>query len=197
MAANVGTAYVTVLPSMKGFGAAVSKEFQGAGTAASAAFGKTAAKGFEQAGSESGGKFLSSVTSKLKGVANVATKAFGIVGAVATGAFMKGGIDRALNIEQAQFKLKGMGMDVESVMASCNTAVSGTAFGLAAAATAAANMGAAGVAAGDQMTRSLQPQPALPPWAAWSWSAWAASSPRLPRTASSRATSSCRCRTWA
>lgn len=156
MAANVGTAYVTVLPSMKGFGAAVSKEFQGAGTAASAAFGKTAAKGFEQAGSESGGKFLSSVTSKLKGVVNVATKAFGIVGAVATGAFMKGGIDRALNIEQAQFKLKGMGMDVESVMASCNTAVSGTAFGLAAAATAAANMGAAGVAAGDQMTRSLQ-----------------------------------------
>lgn len=96
------------------------------------------------------------ITRAVGKVASATVKVMGVVGTFASGAFIKGGIDRALNIEQAQFKLKQMGMDVESVMASCSTAVDGTAFSLASAATSASMLGSSGVQAGDQMTRSLQ-----------------------------------------
>lgn len=98
----------------------------------------------------------SKVSSALGGIASVGAKVAGVLSILAGGAFAKGGIDRALNIEQAQFKLKQMGMDVEKVMASCNTAVTGTAFSLASAATSASMLGSSGVQAGEQMTRSLQ-----------------------------------------
>lgn len=98
----------------------------------------------------------SKVTRGLSKVASVGAKVTGVFGALSAGAFMKGGIDRALNIEQAQFKLGQLGMDVQSVMASASTAVDGTAFSLGSAATSASLMGAAGVQAGDQMTKALQ-----------------------------------------
>ncbi|MEG0991477.1 MAG: hypothetical protein RSN88_11525, partial [Gordonibacter sp.] len=98
----------------------------------------------------------SRVTGALGKVVSVGAKVTGVFAGLATGAFMKGGIDRALNIEQAQFKLGQLGMDVQSVMASASTAVDGTAFSLASAATSASLMGASGVQAGDQMTKALQ-----------------------------------------
>lgn len=69
-----------------------------------------------------------------------------------------GGISRALNIEDAQAKLKGLGHDVKSVqtiMDSALQSVKGTAFGLDAAATAAASAVAAGVKPGKDLTRVL------------------------------------------
>jgi tape measure domain-containing protein len=79
-------------------------------------------------------------------------------GALFTKYIIKGGIDRALNIEDAQAKLKGLGHDTENVqkiMDSALKSVLGTAFGLDSAATAAASAVAAGVKPGEQLTRVL------------------------------------------
>lgn len=102
------------------------------------------------------------------GFANVATALGGILkpiglatvaGAGLITAFtIKGGIDRALNIEDAQAKLRGLGHDansVKTIMDSALTAVKGTAFGLDAAATAAASAVAAGIKPGQELTRYL------------------------------------------
>ena len=69
---------------------------------------------------------------------------------------VQGGMKRATNIEQAEFMLGGLGMDIEAVMASANDAVTGTAYGLDVAAKAAAQFGASGMQAGDEMTSALK-----------------------------------------
>lgn len=71
----------------------------------------------------------------------------------------KGGFQRALNIENAQAKLKGLGHDSKSIAEIMNNAlasVKGTAFGLGDAATVAATLSAAGIKSGDQMTNVLK-----------------------------------------
>lgn len=72
------------------------------------------------------------------------------------GQILTGGKSRALNIEQAKFQFRGLGMDVEASMASALEAVKGTAYGLDAAAKAAAQFGASGMTAGEDMTRALK-----------------------------------------
>ena len=69
---------------------------------------------------------------------------------------IEGGKKRALNIEQAKFQFKGLGMDVQSAMDSALYAVQGTAFGLDEAAVAASQFGASGVAAGTEMDNALR-----------------------------------------
>lgn len=72
---------------------------------------------------------------------------------------IKGGISRALNIEDAQAKLRGLGHDAKSVstiMDNALAAVKGTAFGLDAAATTAANAVASGVKPGKQLAGVLK-----------------------------------------
>lgn len=69
---------------------------------------------------------------------------------------IEGGNKRALNIEQARFQFQGLGMDVDSAMASALAAVKGTAYGLDEAAVAAAQFGASGISAGDEMTNALR-----------------------------------------
>lgn len=105
---------------------------------------------------EVGGRVASALGNGISKAAGVMTSTVGTIGAAVTGLAATGGISRALNIEQAQYKLKQMGLDVESVMASCNEAVTGTAHGLDAAATVASSLGASGVKAGDQMTNALK-----------------------------------------
>lgn len=68
----------------------------------------------------------------------------------------EGGRKRALNIEQASFQFKGLGMDVEASMKSANDAVLGTAYGLDEAARLASMFGATGMKAGDEMTTALR-----------------------------------------
>src|SRR5690606_36635465 len=84
------------------------------------------------------------------------------VGAVATtvaGLAVKGGISRALNIEDAQAKLRGLGHDtksVERIMENSLASVKGTAFGLDAAATTAAAAVASGIQPGKELERYLR-----------------------------------------
>ena len=88
-------------------------------------------------------------------VAKYGTLAAGVVAGLA----IKGGFDRALNIEDAKAKLKGLGHDtkgVETIMGSALASVKGTAYGLDSAATAAASAVAAGVKPGQDLTRVLK-----------------------------------------
>ena len=67
-----------------------------------------------------------------------------------------GGMERALNIEQARFQLKGLGLDVDTFMKAANYAVEGTAYGLDSAAKAAAQLGASGVTELEALKKSLR-----------------------------------------
>jgi tape measure domain-containing protein len=69
---------------------------------------------------------------------------------------LAGGKQRALNIEQALFMFKGIGIDAAAAMESARSAVTGTAYGLDVAAKAAAQFGASGIEVGDQMTGALR-----------------------------------------
>ncbi|UQE73837.1 tape measure protein [Gordonia sp. PP30] len=150
MAVNLATAYVEVIPSMKGFSGPVK-----------AAFGDIEAQASSSGGKSGGlfggafGKATSGLGSAIKwGVAGAA----GAAGGVAAAAFVKG-FNRLNNIDQATAKMKALKMstkDVESAMASANKAVKGTSFGLDEAAGAAAMASAAGVKLGTDMDRYLK-----------------------------------------
>lgn len=66
-----------------------------------------------------------------------------------------GGIQRAMDISQAQFMVEGLGQSWEKVRDAVDAAVTGTAYGFDEAARAAAQLGASGVEAGDTMTQHL------------------------------------------
>ena len=72
---------------------------------------------------------------------------------------VEGGFNRALNIEQAEFKLKGLGHsaeEVDKIMENALNSVKGTAYGLDEAATVAASAVAAGVQPGEDLERTLK-----------------------------------------
>jgi tape measure domain-containing protein len=100
-------------------------------------------------------KALGAMAKFAKVAAIATTAAF----TAAVGKFViAGGISRALNIEDAQAKLKGLGHDaqgVEKIMESALGAVRGTAYGLDAAATTAASAVAAGIKPGKELQKYL------------------------------------------
>lgn len=67
-----------------------------------------------------------------------------------------GGWKRAMNIEDAKFQLKGLGVAWETVADDIDYAVSGTAYGLDVAAKAASQLTASGIKAGDEMKAALR-----------------------------------------
>lgn len=136
---EIGVAYVSLLPSGKGFS-------KGVQTEAESAF-----KGAEKTSSG----FFSGVTTWAKRGAVAVGGIVAAVGALVVG----GGLSRALNIEEATAKLKGLGHDtqsVEAIMKDALASVKGTAFGLDAAATIAASAVAAGIKPGQELERYLR-----------------------------------------
>lgn len=142
--------------------------FSNVETAAKSAFDKlpdTAKNGIEgaksavSAGMSAIGRICSSAASAFK---NISTAIVG-VGAGATLALGKlaatGGFNRALSIEDARAKLKGLGHDagsIDEIMNNALASVKGTAYGLGDAATTASQLVASGVKQGDQLTRVLK-----------------------------------------
>lgn len=97
--------------------------------------------------------------SKVAGALGTAAKAGAGAAAVIGGLAIKGGFQRAMNIEDAQASLRGLGHDaasIEKIMDSALASVKGTAFGLGDAATIAATAVAAGIKPGDELTRTLK-----------------------------------------
>ncbi|MFF2621249.1 tape measure protein [Oerskovia jenensis] len=145
MSTELATAYLSLVPSLKGGAQAISKELGG-----SVAQGEA-----EKAGKSIGSKLVGGAT-KAIGLTTAAVVTLGTaVGALA----IKGGISRQLNIEDAQAKLRGLGHDtanVKAIMTDALAAVRGTAFGLDTAATVAASAVAAGIKPGQQLERYLK-----------------------------------------
>lgn len=106
--------------------------------------------------------FQKKVDDSITRAGNNVLKVGGILAGVAATAAtfaLKGGITRALNIENAEAKLRGLGHAGESVdliMSNALASVKGTAFGLDAAATTAANAVAAGIKPGQQLEGVLK-----------------------------------------
>ena len=110
MAYNLGSAYIQVVPTTKGFGKNLEKELGGVGAKASSGLG---------------GKLWG-------GLKKTAVGAGVAIGGVLAGSVAKG-FQRLSAIEQAEAKLSGLGHSAESVeaiMANALGAVKGTAFGL-------------------------------------------------------------------
>lgn len=138
---EVGTGYVTLLPSAKGFSRGVESELKGS---------------FDAAEAHGSGAFQGLFSKAVKWAAGAAVA---IGGYFVAKKIFGGGLDRLLNIEDAQAKLKGLGHDaksVSSIMADALASVRGTAYGLDAAATTAAGAVAAGIKPGQELQKYLK-----------------------------------------
>lgn len=143
-AQDIGVVYVHVEPSGKGFGKSIEGDI---GDAVS----KASRKGSNTLISKIGGAFGK--------IGKVGTGAIATIAGGITALAAKGGFTRALNIENAQAKLKGLGHDSASVTEIMNDAlasVKGTAFGLGDAATVAASLSASGIKEGGELTQVLK-----------------------------------------
>ena len=143
-AQDIGVAYVHVEPSGKGFGKSIEGDIGDA-------VNKASRKGSNTLISKIGGAFGK--------IGKVGTGAIATITGGITALAAKGGFTRALNIENAQAKLKGLGHDSASVTEIMNDAlasVKGTAFGLGDAATVAASLSASGVKEGGELTQVLK-----------------------------------------
>ena len=97
----------------------------------------------------------SAITKGLSTVWNGIKNVSSAIGGLA----IQGGFDRAMNIEEAEFKLRGLGKSeeqVKQISQDALAAVKGTAYGLDDAMTVAASATAAGVQPGEDLERTLR-----------------------------------------
>jgi tape measure domain-containing protein len=136
---QVGAGEVVVFPTFRGFRSQVVSEV-------------------DSTGKDAGGKFSDTFGSAIKGIG--AGIAVGVGAAIAGVAAVAGkGLGRALNIQDAQAQLKGLGHSAESVtqiMTDSLASVKGTAFGLDTAAKVAASAVASGIKPGADLERTLK-----------------------------------------
>lgn len=143
-AQDIGVAYVHVEPSGKGFGKSIEGDIGDA---------------VNNASKKSSSTLISKIGGAFGKIGKVGTGAIATIAGGITALAAKGGFTRALNIENAQAKLKGLGHDSASVTEIMNDAlasVKGTAFGLGDAATVAASLSASGIKEGGDLTKVLK-----------------------------------------
>ncbi|MFT8639018.1 tape measure protein [Bifidobacterium sp.] len=144
MTQSIGKAYIEVVPSGKGFGKTIEAPITDAINSASKKGSTT---------------LIGKIGNAFKTIGKTALGAVGAIGGGIVALAAKGGFERALAIENAQAKLKGLKMDSAQIKAVMNDAlksVKGTAFGLGDAATVAASLSAAGVKSGAQLEGVLK-----------------------------------------
>lgn len=143
-AQDIGVVYVHVEPSGKGFGKSIEGDIGDA---------------VNNASKKSSNTLISKIGGAFGKIGKVGTGAIATLAGGITALAAKGGFTRALNIENAQAKLKGLGHDSASVTEIMNDAlasVKGTAFGLGDAATVAASLSASGIKEGGDLTKVLK-----------------------------------------
>lgn len=141
MATEIGTAYLSIVPSVKGFPDTLKKELGGVEDEIAK---KSARGGF-------GRKIFGGLTKVAKGSAIAA-------GAVFATSIAKG-FGRLSAIENAEAKLKGLGHSgeaVDAIMQNALASVKGTAFGMGDAASLAGTMVASGIKPGQELERVLK-----------------------------------------
>lgn len=143
MATEIGVAYLSVIAGTPNLAPSIRKQFGAIETEA------------DKTGKSIGQR----ISAGMKLGTKAAAAAVVGLGAIVAGMAAKGGLDRALKIDAAQAKLRGLGHDtdaVQAIMANALAAVKGTAFGLGEAATTAAGAVAAGVKPGEDLERVLK-----------------------------------------
>lgn len=146
MAVEAGVAYISIAASTKDFARDV--------RSALGDFDKESRKTTD--GKKGFGAMLAA--GAVKGL-KVTGKAIAATAAIVAGIAIKGGISRALAIEDAQAKLKGLGHDtksIEKIMDNALASVKGTAFGLGDATGQAATLVAAGIKPGQDLEKTLR-----------------------------------------
>lgn len=141
VATEIGTAYLSIVPSVKGFPETLKKELGGVEDEIAK---KSARGGF-------GRKIFGGLTKVAKGTGIAA-------GAVFATSIAKG-FGRLSAIENAEAKLKGLGHSgeaVDSIMQNALASVKGTAFGMGDAASLAGTMVASGIKPGQELERVLK-----------------------------------------
>lgn len=141
---EIARAWVTIIPTAKGMTSGIESELGGVG---------------DKAGSKAGKGFMGGIGKAAGTAAKIAGGAAALVGGAIAGVALKGGFDRAMNIEGAQAKLSGLGHSakaVEGIMNNASASVKGTAFGLGDAAAVAAGSVASGVKPGKDLERTLK-----------------------------------------
>lgn len=159
MATELASAYVTLIPSLRGAQKEIESQLAGVDLSNTGKkVGSSITSGIsEQIKSTAGlvGGIGGTLTGTFGKVAKVGIGAIAGIGTALTGLAAKGGLSRALNLEQAQTMFKGLKLDWKDYESTVKEAVDGTAFTLDAAALTAASMAAAGVGAGDSMKKAL------------------------------------------
>lgn len=119
----------------------------------------TIALDYDESGEKDAISGLDRIEGAVKTFATVAAGALGVIGATIAGMALQGGLSRALDIQDAQKKLEGLGHTTETIttiMTNALDAVRGTAFGLGEAAGIAASAVAAGIQPGQDLERYLK-----------------------------------------
>lgn len=159
MATELATAYVTLVPSLGGAKKKIEEQLSGLNlSAAGRAAGSSLASGIASSVGAAGNavsKAGSLFSSTFGTAAKVGVGAIAGIGTAVVGLAAKGGLTRALNLEQAQTMFKGLKLQWGDYEQTINDAVDGTAFSLDSAALVAAQLAASGVGAGKQMETAL------------------------------------------
>lgn len=114
---------------------------------------------FKQLAKETGLDKLAGGAKKFGRALKSTVKGIGAVAAGIAALALKGGFTRAMDIEEAQAQLKGLGhgaKDIDRIMDSALDSVKGTSYGLGEAATVAAGAVAAGIEPGEGLTDTLK-----------------------------------------
>lgn len=167
MAVEVGSAYVTIMPSLRGFGKELSRqmspELSQAGKDLSKDLGDGMGAGAEKEGEKVGAKvgkgaskgfklnFDKAITNSLKAVSAT------VAGIAGTALFQ--GFTRLKDIDNAKAQLAGLGhsgQEVKTIMDNALASVKGTAFGMGEAAKVAGVIVASGVSQGKDLERVMK-----------------------------------------
>lgn len=145
MSTESAVAYVSVIPTAKDAGKLIERQINPVALGTSV-------------GDKMSGGFLKSIGSMAATTTKIIGGSVVAIGATIAGVAAKKGLERLLDIDAAQGKLKGLKMstqDIATVMDSALASVKGTAFGLGEAAGVASSAVAAGIKPGKDLTKYL------------------------------------------
>lgn len=139
--AELGSAYVTIIPSLEGATKTIQKELSGIDVSG--------------AGTKMGNSLGSSMGQGISNASKVIVTAIGSIGGAIGAIAATGGMARALNMEKAQTMFEGLKLSWADYSETVQGAVAGTAFAMDEAAVIAANLAASGITSTDQLKTVL------------------------------------------
>ena len=147
-APKLGNAYVQIVPKAEGIQNQIQTMLDAPATQAGNSAGSKLSAGLKRA--------VSGLGSVFTNVAAGGAAAISGISAALTQTALKGGISRAIGLDDARAKFRQLGFDVEGMMASVDASVTGTRYSMDQAAAVAVNFGSAGIKAGEDMTNALR-----------------------------------------